>query len=232
MRAAYNGSGVKMMLAVLLLAGMAPAALAHGVTGGDAAYLRSMSGLHVVPLMYLGAKHMVTGYDHLLFLAGVVFFLYRLKDVALYATLFAIGHSTTLLLGVLAGIHANAWIVDAIIGLSVVYKALENIGALRRMGVTINPRIAVLVFGFAHGFGLATKLQEFALAREGLVGNIISFNAGVELGQIVALGLILLIFQAWRRNGWFLRSAWFANLAIMAAGFTLFGYQLTGYLTS
>ena len=99
---------------------LTPAALAHGVPGGDAQYLESLSGVHLLPLIYLGAKHMVTGYDHLLFLAGVVFFLYRLREVALYATLFAIGHSTTLLLGMLAGIHANAHIVDAIIGLSVV----------------------------------------------------------------------------------------------------------------
>jgi hypothetical protein len=218
--------------AATVLALLAPATLAHGVTGGDAAYLESISGLHVFPLMYLGAKHMVTGYDHLLFLAGVVFFLYRLKDVALYATLFAIGHSATLLLGVLANIRANSWIVDAIIGLSVVYKALENIGAFKRMGVAINPRFAVLAFGLAHGFGLATKLQDFELAREGLVGNIVSFNIGVELGQVLALTVILLALQLWRRSGSFMRGAWLTNVLIMAAGFTLFGYQLAGYLTS
>jgi hypothetical protein len=216
----------------LALAGLAPAAFAHGVAGSDAEFLKSLTGVHVAPLMYLGAKHMVTGYDHLLFLAGVIFFLYRLKDVALYATLFAVGHSATLLLGMLAGIHANAYIVDAIIGLSVVYKALENLGALRRMGLHINPRAAVLAFGLAHGFGLSTKLQDFNLSRDGLVGNILSFNIGVELGQVVALALMLLVFGLWRRSGAFTRGAWFANLAIMAAGFTLFGYQLTGYFLS
>jgi hypothetical protein len=225
-------AALKLLLATLLFAGIVPAALAHGVTGGDATYLRGLTGLHFVPLLYLGAKHMVTGYDHLLFLAGVVFFLYRLKDVALYATLFAIGHSTTLLLGVLAGIHANAWLVDALIGLSVVYKALENLGAFQRIGLAINPRAAVLLFGFVHGFGLATKLQDFALARDGLVGNIIAFNLGVELGQITALAAILLVLQLWRRTDSFTRSAWFANLAIMAAGFTLFGYQVTGYFAA
>src|SRR5262249_62126250 len=110
-------------------------------------FIEHAHGIHLVPFVYLGAKHMVTGYDHLLFLAGVIFFLYRLKDVALYVTLFAIGHSVTLLLGVLAGIHANTYIVDAIIGLSVVYKALENIGAFRRMGLRIDPRAAVFLFG-------------------------------------------------------------------------------------
>jgi hypothetical protein len=173
---------------------------------------------------------MVTGYDHLLFLAGVIFFLYRLKDVALYVTLFAIGHSTTLLLGVLAGIHANAYVVDAIIGLSVVYKAFENIGGWQRLGVNIDTRAAVLLFGLAHGFGLSTKLQELTLARDGLVANMIGFNVGVELGQFAALGLILLAFNVLRRSASFTRNAYVANVVIMAAGFVLFGYQLTSYV--
>jgi len=205
------------------------AALAHGVAGGDAAYVASSRGVNVFPFMYLGAKHMVTGYDHLLFLAGVIFFLYRLKDVALYVTLFAIGHSTTLLAGVLGGIHANAYIVDAIIGLSVAYKAFENLGGFRRIGVQIDPRAAVLAFGFAHGFGLATKLQELSLSPDGLAANLVSFNVGVELGQLAALSLILLAFNFWRRSRTFLTGAWTANVLIMAAGFVLIGYQLTGY---
>jgi hypothetical protein len=208
------------------------AAWAHGVAGGDAAYLESISGTQVGPLLYLGAKHMVTGYDHLLFLAGVIFFLYRMRDVALYATLFAIGHSTTLLFGVLAGVHANAYIVDAIIGLSVVYKGLENIGAFRKIGWRFDSRAAVLLFGFAHGFGLSTKLQDLALSREGLVGNIISFNVGVELGQLLALSFILLAFQWWRRTRSFWEGAFAANIVLVAAGFALFGYQLTGYFVN
>jgi len=206
-----------------------PVAWGHGVAGGDADYLESVSGVQFFPLVYLGAKHMVTGYDHLLFLAGVIFFLYRLKDVGLYVTLFAIGHSVTLLLGVLGGIHANAHIVDAIIGLSVVYKALENIGAFQRMGLRIDPRAAVLLFGLAHGFGLSTKLQDLTLSRDGLVGNILAFNLGVELGQFAALALILVAFQLWRRTGTFSRGAYAANVIIMCAGFVLFGYQMTGY---
>lgn len=220
------------LASALLLPALCTVASAHGVSGGDAAYLESVRGVQFFPLAYLGAKHMVTGYDHLLFLAGVMFFLYRMKHVALYATLFAIGHSLTLLLGVLAGIKANAYIVDAIIGLSVVYKALENLGAWRKWGVRIDPRAAVLTFGLAHGFGLSTKLQDLALSREGLVGNILSFNIGVEVGQVVALTFILLALQLWRRGGSFLRGAWAANVAIMAAGFALTGYQLTGYFVN
>ena len=204
-------------------------ALAHGVAGGDAAYVASSRGVNVFPFMYLGAKHMVTGYDHLLFLAGVIFFLYRLKDVALYVTLFAVGHSTTLLAGVLGGIHANAYIVDAIIGLSVAYKAFENLGGFRRLGWQIDSRVAVLVFGFGHGFGLATKLQELPLSPEGLAANLVSFNVGVELGQLAALSVILLAFNFWRRSRSFLSGAWTANVLIMAAGFVLIGYQLAGY---
>ena len=195
-------------------------------------FIERISGTHIIPFTYLGAKHMVTGYDHLLFLAGVIFFLYRIKDVALYVTLFAIGHSTTLLFGVLAGIHADAYIVDAIIGLSVVYKAFENICGFRRLGVEIDTRAAVLLFGLAHGFGLSTKLQDLSLSPDGLIPNMLSFNAGVELGQFAALALILIAFGVWRRNGTFLRGAYAANVGIITAGLTLFEYQMTGYLDS
>lgn len=221
----------KLTVSIVTLATLATAA-AHGVAGDDAAYLQSLAGVQLFPLMYLGAKHMVTGYDHLLFLAGVIFFLYRLKDIAVYVTLFALGHSGTLLLGVLGGIHANAYVVDAIIGLSVVYKALENLGAFKRIGVQVDSRFAVLAFGLAHGFGLSTKLQELKLSDEGLVGNILAFNAGVELGQFAALAIILLAFQVWRRSGSFERGAYLANVLIMAAGFVVFGYQVTGYLAA
>jgi hypothetical protein len=215
------------LAACLLIA--APELFAHGVADRDAQFLESVRGVEFMPYLYLGAKHMVTGYDHLLFLAGVIFFLYRLKDVALYVTLFAIGHSTTLLIGVLAGIHANPYIVDAIIGLSVVYKAFENIGGFRRLGINIDTRAAVLLFGFAHGFGLSTKLQDLTLSQDGLVANIIGFNIGVELGQFAALALILIAFNLWRATPSFQRGAYAANVVIMAAGFALFGYQLTGY---
>jgi hypothetical protein len=207
-------------------------AFAHGIAGDDQEFLLRATGAHVGPYVYLGAKHMVTGYDHLLFLAGVIFFLYRLRDVALYVTLFAIGHSVTLLLGVLGGLHVNAYIVDAIIGLSVVYKAFENLGGFERLGLRPNMKAAVLVFGLFHGFGLATKLQDLAISQEGLVTNMISFNVGVEIGQLLALSLILIAFTAWRATGSFLRYAYATNVALMSAGFVLIGYQLTGYFVA
>lgn len=215
-----------------LLTLLSAAALAHGVAEGDADYLQRVKGTALLPFIYLGAKHMFTGYDHLLFLAGVIFFLYKLKDVALYVSLFALGHSVTLLLGVLAGLHANAYLVDALIGLSVVYKGFENIGGFRALGLEFDTRAAVLLFGLAHGFGLSTKLQDLTLSPDGLVANMIGFNVGVELGQLAALTLMLLAFQAWRRSNSFLRAAVTTNLLIMTAGFTLFGYQLVGYFTA
>src|SRR4029450_5823155 len=184
----------------LLLAGVA---LAHTVAEGDQDFVRNSAGVHIVPFIYLGAKHMVTGYDHLAFLAGVIFFLYRLKEVALYVTLFAIGHSTTLLLGVLGGLHVNSYLVAAVIGLSVVYKAFENLGGFRALGFQPNTKAAVLFFGFFHGFGLATKLQDLAISSDGLVTNMVSFNVGVEIGQLLALGVMLIVFNAGRMTGSF-----------------------------
>jgi hypothetical protein len=223
------GSARVGVLALLIGLALTDVALAHGVTGRDAAFVQSIDGPAVGPFMYLGAKHMVTGYDHLLFLVGVIFFLYRLKDVLLYVSLFTIGHSTTLLLGVLGGIHANAYIIDAIIGVSVVYKAFENMGGFARIGLQPNTRAAVMVFGLFHGFGLATKLQEFTLSPNGLVTNIVSFNVGVEIGQMLALTAILIAISFWRTRTGFLRHAFAANTVIMTAGFMLVGYQLAGY---
>jgi hypothetical protein len=174
---------------------------------------------------------MVTGYDHLLFLVGVIFFLYRLKDVIQYVSLFTLGHSLTLLAGVLGNIHANAYIVDAIIGLSVVYKGFENIGGFKSyLGWQPNTKVAVAIFGLFHGFGLATKLQELALTQEGLVTNIISFNVGVEIGQGLALTAILIALTYWRTRSGFLKHAFLTNSLLMFGGFLLIGYQLSGYM--
>jgi hypothetical protein len=214
-----------------LLVGLGSIGLeAHGVTGKDAVYLQGLDGTAIGPLMYLGAKHMVTGYDHLLFLVGVIFFLYRLKDVLLYVSLFTLGHSLTLLGGVLGGIYANSYLIDAVIGFSVVYKAFENMDGFRRFfGFQPNTRAAVLVFGLFHGFGLATKLQEFALSPNGLVANIVSFNVGVEIGQGLALTAILIALTYWRTRSGFMRHAFAANAIVMTGGFLLIGYQLSGY---
>ncbi len=203
---------------------------AHGVAEGDGAFIEQSSGWNIIPFIYLGAKHMVTGYDHLLFLFGVIFFLYRVKDIGVYVTLFAVGHSVTLLYGVLSETYVNPYIVDAIIGLSVVYKALDNMGAFKRLlGYQPNTKAAVLIFGFFHGFGLATKLQDFTLSPNGLVPNIIAFNVGVEIGQLLALSAILIVMSYWRTTDAFTKHAFVTNATLMSAGFILMGYQMTGY---
>lgn len=218
---------------VLLYLLLTAFAHAHGVAEGDKGYIQEISGTHLLPFTYLGAKHMVTGYDHLLFLAGVIFFLYKLKDIALYVSLFAIGHSVTMLYGVYAGVNVNAYLIDAIIGLSVVYKALDNLGAFQRwFGVQPNTKVATLVFGLFHGFGLAAKIQEFEIARDGLLPNLLAFNVGVEIGQLLALGAILIAMGFWRRTAGFFQHAYTANVAMMCAGFMLIGYQLTGLFVS
>ncbi|MCJ2180988.1 HupE/UreJ family protein [Novosphingobium sp. 2580] len=206
--------------------------MAHGVAESDKAYIQAHPGANIIPYTYLGAKHMVTGYDHLLFLFGVIFFLYRLKDIWSYVTLFALGHSTTLIAGVMFNIHANPFIIDAIIGLSVVYKALDNLGAFPTLlGFQPNQKAAVLIFGFFHGFGLATKLQDLIASRDGLFANLVSFNVGVEMGQVIALSIILIAMTFWRRSNSFARSAVAANAILMSAGFILTGYQIAGFFT-
>ena len=216
------------LAAVLVVADIASA---HPMSESNATFVQGVAGLAVGPFLYLGAKHMVTGYDHLLFLVGVIFFLYRLRDVVLYVSLFTVGHSITLLAGVLGGLQVNPHMIDAIIGLSVVYKAFENMGGFDRwLGVRPNTKIAVLVFGLFHGLGLATKLQEFALSENGLVANIVSFNLGVEIGQILALTTVLAVFAWWRTRSSFVRHAFATNTVLMTAGFVLAGTQAVGYV--
>jgi hypothetical protein len=213
----------------MLLSTVQPA-LSHGVAEGDKGYIQEISGVHLVPFAYLGAKHMVTGYDHLLFLAGVIFFLYRLKDIGLYVSLFALGHSITMIFGVLYGVAVSPYLIDAIIGFSVVYKSLDNLGAFQRwFGVQPNTKAATLIFGLFHGFGLATKIQDYDVAQDGLLLNLLAFNVGVEIGQLLGLVAILIVMGYWRRTHGFSRHAYTANVAIMSAGFVLMGMQLTGY---
>ena len=221
-------------LTILLLFGaFGSAVYAHGVDGDTQSFLLGNKGVAFGPFLYIGAKHMITGYDHLLFLVGVIFFLYKPKEVLLYVSFFTIGHSTTLLLGVLADININAYLIDAIIALSIVYKGFDNLGGFKRFfGKQPNTKAAVLIFGLFHGFGLASKLQEFKFDKEGLFTNLIGFNIGVEIGQFIALAVVLILITIWRRQPSFMKFSTITNTALMAAGFLLLGFQLTGYFTS
>ncbi|MFZ5684635.1 MAG: HupE/UreJ family protein [Pseudomonadota bacterium] len=220
---------VALAAAVPLALAFAAQAAAHGLGGKDAAFVAATTGPDIVPFLYLGAKHMVTGYDHLLFILGVIFFLYRMRDVGLYVTLFSVGHSLTLLAGVLGRIEVNPYLVDAIIGLSVAYKAFDNLGGFRTLfGVQPDPRTAVFGFGLIHGFGLATKLQALELPSQGLLTNMLSFNVGVEIGQMIALTFMLALILVWRTLPGYRRMSTAANVVLMTAGFLLIGFQLGG----
>ena len=224
-----RGRRATLAAALLFTLAAAGSAAAHGLGGKDAAFVAATTGPDIVPFLYLGGKHMVTGYDHLLFLLGVIFFLFRMKDVALYVTLFSVGHSLTLLAGVLGKIEVNPYLVDAVIGLSVAYKAFDNLGGFRTLfGVQPDPRTATFGFGLIHGFGLATKLQALELPPNGLLINMLSFNIGVEIGHMIALTFMLALIMIWRTLPGFRRMSVGANVLLMLAGFVLIGFQLGG----
>lgn len=205
--------------------------LAHGVDANTERFLQVNQGIAIGPFLYIGAKHMVTGYDHLLFLVGVIFFLFRTKDVLVYVSLFTLGHSLTLLFGVLSNIAVNPFLIDAIIGLSIVYKGFDNLGGFQRLlGFQPNTKWAVMIFGLFHGFGLATKLQDFSLPQAELWKNLLAFNVGVEIGQFVALLFILIALDFWRRHRSYYSFSTATNTLLMTGGLILFGYQMTGYI--
>jgi hypothetical protein len=208
-------------------------AYAHGVDEETQSFLTTNKGVAFGPFLYIGAKHMITGYDHLLFLVGVIFFLYRTKEIITYVSFFTIGHSATLLFGVMADINVNTYLIDAVISLSIVYKGFDNLGGFEKIfGKQPNTKAAVLIFGLFHGFGLASKLQEFEMNTEGLFTNLLGFNVGVEIGQFLALGIVLLIISYWRQYSSYIKFSKLTNMLLMVAGFLLLGYQLTGYFIS
>ncbi len=222
-----------LLVALLIISFGFNEAWAHAVAEGDKGYIQEISGIHLMSYIYLGAKHMATGYDHILFLLGVIFFIYKLKEVGIYVSLFAIGHSTTLLLGVLFHVGINSYLIDAIIGLSIVYKALDNLGAFKTwFGFQPNTKVATLIFGYFHGFGLSTKIIEYNMSLDGMIPNLLAFNVGVEIGQLIALGTVLIVMSYWRRTKKFWQNAYRANVILMSAGFTLIGFQLTGYFVA
>jgi len=216
-------------LASLLL--VSTSAWSHTIAGSNAVFVQSIDGPAVAAFLYLGAKHMVTGYDHLLFLCGVLFYLARPLQVLHYVSLFALGHSLTLLTGVLLDLPVNPALIDAIIGFSVIYKAFENLDGFRSLGLrSPAPHTAVFVFGLIHGLGLASRLQAFDMSANGLLANLLAFNVGVEIGQLLALTFIFLLLSRWRRRAGFQREARAANTVLLGAGFLLMFWQLSLWL--
>ncbi|CAI2717566.1 HupE/UreJ family protein [Nitrospina watsonii] len=202
-------------------------AFAHGMSEAEKNAIIEGGNLQ---FMWLGASHMLTGFDHLLFVFGFVFFLTTFKDVVKYVTAFTLGHSITLVTATLWGITANYYLIDAVIALSVCYIGFENIGGFRKYFET-SPNVlwAIFLFGFIHGFGLSTRLQELPLGDEGILLKILSFNLGIELGQIGALGIMLALLYKWRRTHSFLQISEVSNRGVIAAGVFFFMMQMHGY---
>ena len=206
-------------------------ALAHNVSREDAELIAGKTGVQFALYLWLGAKHMVTGYDHLLFLVGVIFYLKSMRAIALFVSLFALGHSITLISGVWLGLDVNPYLVDAIIGLSVAYKGFDNLQGFDKLfGDSPDERLAVFIFGLFHGLGLATKLQDLGLAQDGLLANLVSFNLGVELGQLVALAGILILLRLLPSRSQKSTFGTSINIGLIVAGFALMAYQIGLYL--
>lgn len=213
--------------------GVSITASTHGIEGGDATFVTGQSGAAVTSFIYLGAKHMLTGYDHLLFLLGVVFWLKNFRDILVYVTLFAAGHSLTLIAATFFDLCANEYFVDALIGASVVWKAFDNLGgSIAIFGYQPDNKFPVFGFGLIHGLGLATKLQGLNVGGEGLLVNLLAFNAGVEIGQLIGL---LVVFSlevpfksaSWNRVAVSARFTLLTNSVMMFCGFVLIALHLT-----
>jgi hypothetical protein len=204
---------------------------AHGVDDATEQFLSQNKGVAFLPFMYIGAKHMLTGYDHLLFLVGVIFFLYRGRDILIYVSLFTLGHSVTLLTGVALNLQVDAYLIDAIIAFSIVYKGFDNLNGFKKiLGFQPNTKVAVAIFGLIHGFGLATKLQQFEFDQEGLLANLFAFNIGVEIGQFLALAFVIILLSFWRKHNSYIRFSFVTNSLLMSGGFMLMMMQITGYI--
>lgn len=222
-------SFIALMAVILVYAFITQIAYAHGISEADKQRILDAGFMEYIEL---GASHMLTGYDHLLFLFGVIFFLTRFNDIVKFITAFTIGHSITLIFATLYEIQANFYLVDAFIALTVCYKAFENLDGFKKYLKYKAPNLLWMVFGFGliHGFGLSTRLQQLPLPDEGLVLDIIAFNVGVEIGQIVALAIMLFLLSGWRKSNSFSHFTKASNVILMAFGFLLLLMQLHGYL--
>lgn len=213
---------------LLLMTAFSAMAFAHGMSAADQARILNAGYLEY---LRLGATHMLSGYDHLLFLFGVIFFLTRFKDILKFITVFTIGHSITLVFATLFGIKANYYLIDAVIALTVCYKAFDNLDGFKKYLQVRSPNLTWMVFAFGliHGFGLSTRLQQLPLGEHGLVLKILSFNVGVEIGQVVALSIMLVVLSGWRKTNSFQKFSKAANVVLMFAGGLLLLMQLHGY---
>jgi hypothetical protein len=220
----------KTILTILVLLFLSQLVFAHGISDADKQAVVEGGNLRFISL---GSSHMLTGYDHLLFLFGVIFFLTGFKQIVKFITAFTVGHCITLVGATFMGISANYFIIDALIALTVVYKGFDNLDGFKKVFRTQSPNLLLLVFifGLVHGFGLSTRLQQLPLGQDGLLLKILSFNLGVELGQIIALAVMLLLLNLWRKRPSFKQFSTASNVGLVIAGLGLFAFQMNGFAT-
>jgi len=217
-----------LIVGVFLLALLTNLAFAHGMSEDEKQAIIDGGNWQY---MWLGATHMLSGYDHLAFVFGIIFFLTSFKDIAKYVTAFTLGHSVTLIFATFNAIQLNYFLIDAVIALSVCYIAFANIDGFRKY-LSINPpnmMLMIIGLGLIHGFGLSTRLQDLPLSQDALLLNIISFNIGIELGQISALFAMLVLITAWRKTQGFKAFSLIANYTLIFMGIFLFFMQMHGY---
>ncbi len=221
---------MKLLLWLFAFSGISGSALAHGISEADKAAM--LSGGYI-KYIWLGASHMLTGYDHLLFIFGVIFFLTSFKDIVRFISVFTLAHCLTLIFATFFKITANYYIIDAVIAISVMYKGFENIDGFKKFFDWQPPSLLkmVFVFGLIHGFGLSTRLQQLPLGDDSwsMLLRILSFNVGVEVGQIAALAVMLVILSGWRKTSGFAKFSKAANVSLIAGGIFLFAMQMHGF---
>jgi len=202
--------------------------LAHGMSAAEKQSIIDGGNLRY---MWIGATHMLSGYDHLLFVFGIIFFLTRFRDIVKYITVFTLGHSATLIYATFAGLQINYFLIDAVIGLSVAYIAFSNLDGFKKYWGVNPPNLMFMIIGLGliHGLGLSTRLQQLPLSEDQLLMNIISFNVGIELGQILALTVMLLVLAGWRKSASFIPFSRISNMFLIIAGFYLGLMQMHGY---
>lgn len=203
-------------------------AFAHGMSEAEKQLIVDGGNLRY---LWIGATHMLSGYDHLLFVFGIIFFLTRFKDIVKYITAFTLGHSATLIYATFMGLQINYFLIDAVIGLSVAYIAFANLDGFKKYWNVKAPNLLYMIVGLGliHGLGLSTRLQQLPLSEDQLLLNIISFNVGIELGQVLALTVMLVILAGWRKSESFTQFSRVSNMFLIIAGFYLAMMQMHGY---
>ena len=215
-------------LFVILLTLFASQAFGHGMSEAEKQIIIEGGILRYI---WIGATHMLSGYDHLAFVFGIIFFLTKFKDIVKYITAFTVGHSITLIIATFNAIQVNYFLVDAVIALSVCYIAFHNLDGFKKYFNVKAPNMLAMIFslGLIHGLGLSTRLQQLPLNPDDLLMNIISFNVGIEIGQISALAVMLFVIAFFRKKEAFATFAKAANGFLIIAGAYLFMMQMHGY---